>query len=248
MLKRISFIKNIGAFKDCNGSPYQFNKITLIYGRNTYGKSTLGDIFSSLQTSNSDGLISRKTIPNDNACIQNIELSFASAQGNAEVKSIFRNGIWTQGLPNIYKLSVYDDGFYHRNVFLGRNLTRDTKDNFNDFILGAQGVEKALVIKEKNRLLNISRLDKKKIDNSVFSKVEKLDEFLDLPLVDDIETANKELETARQEYAVLLKQKKQSVDIRARKNLTEIVFDSSFHTAVSAINEMESMGSYSIDN
>jgi hypothetical protein len=238
MLKRISSIKNIGAFRECNGRQYQFNKITLIYGRNTYGKSTLGDIFSSLQTSVSDNLIARKTIPYDNSSSQNIELSFAGEQGGTEVKSIYRSGRWIQGLPNTYKLSVYDDGFYHRNIFLGRNLTRDTKDSFNDFILGAQGVEKALMIKEKNRLLNVSRLDKKKIDNSIFSKVENLYEFLALPLVDDIETASTELDTARQEYAILSKQKKQSVGIRARKNLTKIVFDSSFHTAVRAINEV----------
>jgi wobble nucleotide-excising tRNase len=238
MLKRISSIKNIGAFRECNGRQYQFNKITLIYGRNTYGKSTLGDIFSSLQTSVTNSLIARKTIPYDNSSSQNIELSFAGEQGGTEVKSIYKNGTWIQSLPNTYKLSVYDDGFYHRNVFLGRNLTRDTKDSFNDFILGAKGVEKALVIKEKNRLLNASRLQKNKIETLVFSKVEKLYEFIELPLIDDIEIANLELDTARQEYAVLLKQKKQSEGIRARKNLTKIVNDLSFNTAVSDINKV----------
>ena len=59
---RIKGIKNIGAFANFqNGSSLGFEKLTFIYGLNTYGKTTLADIFESLKSNNPEIIYSRKT-------------------------------------------------------------------------------------------------------------------------------------------------------------------------------------------
>lgn len=65
MLKRISTIQNIGRFKSCSAGAAQFEKITLIFGQNTYGKSTLADLLSSLETGIVDALTTQRTFPDD---------------------------------------------------------------------------------------------------------------------------------------------------------------------------------------
>ena len=241
MLKRISTLENIGTFKKCNGRQSQFDKITLIYGRNTYGKSTLGDIFSSLKSGDVDSLKARKTIPIDGKD-QKIELSFSASQGNQEVKAIFKNGNWINALPTHLNLAVYDDGFYHQNVFLGRTLTRNTKENFNDFILGAQGVTKAEEISEKNKMLTTKRADLKKLIKSEFTKIDNIETFIALPLVDDIESTRLQLDEKRDAYVLLNTQKRASKSIRERKNLFPIRLYSDFKEAVTAINSVLKIG------
>lgn len=241
MLKRISTIKNIGTYKDCNGRQSQFEKFTLVYGRNTYGKSTLGDIFSSLKSGESASLSARKSIPDDGLA-QKVELNFLDADGKKEVKAIFNNDDWKNKLPGHLRLTVYDDAFYHQNVFLGRTLTRDTKESFSDFILGSQGVVKAENIAAKNKELKDKRSDLKKLNQSEFSKVDDLKSFIAEPLVADIDTTKEELDKKREEYALLNSQKKASKAIRERKNLFPLKLATEFSEAVVAINTVLKTG------
>jgi wobble nucleotide-excising tRNase len=241
LLKRISTLENIGTFKKCNGRQSQFDKITLIYGRNTYGKSTLGDIFSSLKNSDVNLLTARKSIPVDGQG-QKIEFNFSDADGKKEIKTIFKNGSWMNALPTHLSLAVYDDGFYHQNVFLGRKLTRDTKENFSDFILGEQGVVKAEEISEKNKILSTKKADLKKLIKNEFTKVEKIDEFIALAVVDDIESTRKRLDDKREEYALLNSQKRASKGILSRKNLFPLRVEPHFKEAVTAINNVLIIG------
>lgn len=241
MLKRISTIKNIGTYKDCNGGKSQFEKLTLVYGRNTYGKSTLGDIFSSLKSDEADTLTARKSIPEDGSA-QRVELNFLSADGKKEVKAIFNNGSWKNKLPDHLSLAVYDDAFYHQNVFLGRTLTRTTKESFSDFILGSQGVAKAEIISEKNKALKERRSDIKKLIQGEFSKIDDVKSFIAEPLVADIDATNEELDKKREAYALLNSQKRASKAIRERNNLFPLRVATYFSDAVVALNNVLKTG------
>ena len=241
MLKRISTLENIGTFKKCNGRQSQFDKITLIYGRNTYGKSTLGDIFSSLKSGDVGSLTARKSIPIDGKG-QKIEFNFSDSEGKKEIKTVFTNGSWANPLPSHLSLAVYDDGFYHQNVFLGRTITRDTKESFSDFILGEQGVVKAEDISEKNKILTTKRADLKKLIRSEFTKVENIDAFIAMPLVDDIAYTRKQLTEKREAYALLSTQKRASKGIRERRNLFPIRVELNFKEALTAINSVLKIG------
>jgi len=50
MISRITKIKGVGRFQECNIGGRQFDKNTIIFGQNTGGKSTLTDIFWSFKT------------------------------------------------------------------------------------------------------------------------------------------------------------------------------------------------------
>lgn len=241
MLKRISTIKNIGTYKDCNGRQSQFEKLTLVYGRNTYGKSTLGDIFSSLNSGESTTLSARKSIPDDGTT-QKVELNFLGADGKKEIKAIFNNNDWKNKLPDHLRLAVYDDAFYHKNVFLGRTLTRNTKESFSDFILGSQGVAEAENIAAKNKELKEKKSDLKKLVQSEFSKVDDLKSFIAEPVIADIDATKEELDKKREEYALLNSQKKASKAIRERKNLFPLKVATDFSEAVTAINTVLKTG------
>lgn len=241
MLKRISSIKNVGTYKSCASKNVQLGKLTLIYGRNTYGKSTLGDIFSSLQSGNVESITARKSIPDDGSP-QKIELSFSDAFGKKEVAAIFSNGTWSNKLPKHLRLAVYDDAFYHQNVFLGRTLTRATKEGFSDFILGAQGVAKAELIAAKSKKLKEKKSELRNIIQRDFPKISDLDKFLALPLVVDITTAKEELENKRSDYLLLKSQKQASKVIRERKTLFPLRIAEDFKDAVVAINNVLKKG------
>ena len=86
-IARIKEIKNIGAFADFpNGASLGFDKVTIIYGFNTYGKTTLADIFQSLKEDNPQIIQERETIPQRSGQ-QRVVLS-AKNQTEKEIKFI----------------------------------------------------------------------------------------------------------------------------------------------------------------
>jgi len=55
-IRRIKEIKNIGTFANfTNGGSSGFEKLTFVYGLNTFGKTTLADILQSLETNDNSG-------------------------------------------------------------------------------------------------------------------------------------------------------------------------------------------------
>ena len=63
MIKRIKKIKGVGRFLDVGH--VEFGQLTLIYGPNCYGKSTLSDIFRSIANQNPEILANRQSITID---------------------------------------------------------------------------------------------------------------------------------------------------------------------------------------
>lgn len=63
MIKKLE-IGNVGRFKSAktDGDEQYFKQNTFIYGKNTYGKSTLTAILRSLKENNPDFIVGRKTI------------------------------------------------------------------------------------------------------------------------------------------------------------------------------------------
>ncbi len=179
MLKRIKDIKNIGCFKDCHSPEAEFNKLTLIFGRNTYGKSTLADLLSSIKSGDVSFIIKRKTISNSGEpSSQSATIQFKLQDNTSpEEPIILKNNNWNRKIPNIY---VFNDDFSHKNLFLGKKFTKDTKENFSDLVLGEQGVRKAEEIKDKkkqkedsNRALNNLKVS--------FKNIQDIDNFISVP-------------------------------------------------------------------
>jgi wobble nucleotide-excising tRNase len=143
MIKKIRVIKQVGVFSNFDsGNDKEFGKMTFVYGLNTFGKSTLSDVFKSLAKSSPDLVINRKTWPKDNRKPQHIILTIFDNTTNKEKNIIFQNNSWDDTELSD-KIALFDTSFVHENVFDGLSLLgdRETKENFTDFILGDEGVK-----------------------------------------------------------------------------------------------------------
>ena len=238
MLKRIKKIQNVGRFKSCNGSSVEFDKITLLYGRNTYGKTTLSDVLASISTGNTDAIKTRKSIPVDPTnSRQTVELTFM-ADGDVSETTVRLNGErWEPELPGDLRLHVFDDGFYHTNVFAGRQFTRDTKLNFSAFVLGARGVAKAKEIAEKNKQKADATKERGRLLKAALADIDDLPQFL-LQVPDEpAEVLEAKVLGLRREYDTLIKQQKNADKIRIRKNLDPLHWPSDFPDALHKLNQ-----------
>ena len=114
-IARIKEIKNIGTFANfTNGGSLGFEKLTFIYGFNTFGKTTLTDIFQSFKEKNLQIIQARKTIP---AQLGQQKVIFSiKDQTESDIK--FENNNWTQNEVSKY-LEVFGTDFIHKNLFTG---------------------------------------------------------------------------------------------------------------------------------
>ena len=131
-IEAIQQIKNIGKFSNCQIAGCQFNDNTIIYGKNTLGKSTLTSIFRSLQTGNKKIIEGRKTFGSTNQPV--IQIRFTDGT-NREIVD-YNSHKWSEGNPNIL---IFDTQFISENVFQGEQITFDNQKSLNQIIIGAKG-------------------------------------------------------------------------------------------------------------
>ena len=145
----IKEIKNVGTFANfANGGSLRFEKLTFIYGLNTFGKTTISDIFQSIKDNNSS-ISNRKTIPVLN---QSQKIHISVKDSNSEQSLIFQNDNWQNNRVSKY-LEIFGSEFIHRNLFTGLTIERKNKENFTQFVLGEKGVELANNIESNKRKL-----------------------------------------------------------------------------------------------
>lgn len=175
---RVKEIKNIGTFVDFNnGASHGFEKLTFIHGLNTYGKTTLADIFQSLKTNSSSIISNRRTIPAI-AFAQKVNISIKET--DTEKDLTFQNSSWGNNAIAPH-LEVFGTDFIHNNVFTGLNIERKNKENLTSFILGDQGVRFAEEIKDKKKTLSDKKREmKEKIPQFVkYSSENEINKFIE---------------------------------------------------------------------
>ncbi|MCK5211724.1 AAA family ATPase [Candidatus Parcubacteria bacterium] len=205
-IRRIKEINNIGTFANfSNGGSTGFEKLTFIYGLNTFGKTTLADIFQSLKTNDNTIISNRETIP-EIASPQKVNLSVRK-YGENEADITFAGGAWTENEVSPY-LEVFGSDFIHNNVFTGLTIERKNKENLTNFILGDQGVQLAEKIRikkkalgEKKRVLkeNIPQYVKTSTEDEINKFIEYNIANLDSEKIDQELTHNKLLLHKEQE-------------------------------------------------
>lgn len=235
MLKRISKIQNVGRFRNCTPGRIEFNKIAIMFGLNTYGKSTLSDIFSSLKAGHPESIKKRLSIPLDQAD-QEIALNFQEEDGQKEVTILYKNGNWQTKLPESLRLHIFDDGFYHQNLFAAREFTRQTKEQFSSFVLGAEGVEKAHIIAEKNKAKGDALRARNKLSKDAFSDVPDVSKFLALKVEESKDQLELSRDLLRDEWTAISRQKKQIEQILAREMLKPLRHDNTLPVSFDALN------------
>jgi wobble nucleotide-excising tRNase len=154
VLQKIICIKNVSRFKSCAAAgDVTFQRVTLIFGENGRGKTTLCAILRSLLTNTPALILGRSTL----GSMEQPEVELLTSNGAIE----FRNGAWSAAFPN---MAIFDGAYVSENVFAGDVVDTEHRRNLYRVIIGAQGV--ALVsrlndldnqIRSKNNDLRVSR-------------------------------------------------------------------------------------------
>lgn len=131
MLERFQLLANIGQFDNSTAAAQlpSFTKLTLIYGENGRGKTTLAAALKSASSGVPAGVLERRRL--GAADPPRIVMSVAGAN------RVFQNGGWDFGSP---ELVVFDDSFTAANVCSGIEVEAGHRQNLHELILGAQGV------------------------------------------------------------------------------------------------------------
>ena len=144
MLQRVISIRNVGRFRNSVAAPNPtFTKHTLLFGANSYGKTTLCAVLRSVQSGDATPILGRQTLGTQVA--PDIHLLFAD--GNRRLQ----NGAWSAPLPQI---SIFDGVFIAENVHSGDVVDVPNRRNLFRVIVGRAGVALA---EDEQRLAEESR-------------------------------------------------------------------------------------------
>lgn len=131
MLQKITIIENVGRFKKVLPAPnVRFEKCTLLYGENGWGKSTIADILRSQSCRDPEIIIGRKTLAGGPS--QKISLQLDTGRAN------FEQGSWN---GTQCRVAVFDSLFVSDNVYSGDTVSTDHLRRQYGLVVGEKGVK-----------------------------------------------------------------------------------------------------------
>ncbi|HDM8215407.1 AAA family ATPase [Vibrio brasiliensis] len=236
MLKRIKLIQGVGNYTQTRASGIELTDVTVVYGENRYGKSTLCDVIHSLAEDSPEFILNRKTIPNDPAKPPKAEFLFSTAAGN--VTSKFENEQWQVKAPDCSKLYVFDHSFIHRNVITGQKQERPNSENMTSFILGESNTALYTALADMNRQLrderrNLNNIEGQLNTHAVGSVAQYVATALPPQTKEQLEASLGALETTKQQLSTTI----QNIDSIKRRNvLAAVGTQVNFTPAIESIN------------
>ena len=200
MIKRIKKIKGVGRF--LNVGHTELGRLTLIYGPNCYGKSTLSDIFRSVANQNPEVLSNRQSITRDGSTItQEVCFGIKNSTDRTEQDIFCVNQRWNTGNFNS-PIEVFDSRFIEDNVFTGLTISRSNKENLTNLLIGEKSVG---IGKQIDFLKNKSFREKAKVIGELEDLLKRslgaldlginLGDFISVEKPDDIKATKSELTT-----------------------------------------------------
>ena len=138
MLERIEKIAKTGLFEDHTHAPgCEFGAVTLVYGENGVGKSTLAAVLDSLRERNASEIIRRRSLPGDVAPTVIVRL---------DATDYTFNGQDWNAQPPYDTLEVFYPGFVTRNVHAATGVDAEHRRNLCEFVLGRSAVKKVATL------------------------------------------------------------------------------------------------------
>ena len=173
MLRKIISVRNVGRFRNsaAAGNP-ELSRYTLIFGANSFGKTTLCAVLRSLKSGDPIHIAGRRTLGVEES--STIELLFPGGQTR------FDGTAWSAPYPF---LAIFDGVFVAENVHSGEVVEIDHRRNLYHIIIGEEGVRLA---EEDSSLAKQSREKTGEITGTAkaiqpyFPAGIRLDAFLDL--------------------------------------------------------------------
>lgn len=202
MLERLEGVKKVGLFEDYTHSPEcEFGKVTLIYGENGVGKSTIAAILDSLRERNASEIIRRRSLPGDVAPTVAVTL-------NGKVYT-FDGHDWNDQLP-YDTLDVFYPGFVSRNVHAASSVDPEHRRNLCELVLGRKAVESVTRLAKADDEARDALAEKKRIEAELqllIKKPDTLETFLGLPndpnIDEQLEKTRTQLKQAQSRDAII---------------------------------------------
>lgn len=202
MLERFESVSKVGLFEDYSHSPGRdLGEVTLIYGENGVGKSTLAAILDSLRERNAGEIIRRRSLPGDVAPTVAVSLS-------GKVYT-FDGRDWDDQLP-YDTLDVFYPGFVTRNVHAATAVDPEHRRNLCELVLGRKAVEKVTRLAQADNDGRAALTEKQAIEKELqllIKKPDTLETFLSLPndakIDEHVEKVRAELNQAQSKAAIL---------------------------------------------
>ena len=134
MINKVENLVSIGKFRNYQAiGQVNFKKLTLIYGDNGGGKTTLTSVFRSLTTNNPD--IIRNRISTNHTTAQAAQITQTATPAN--VFHTFGANGWNNQFTDI---EIFDIHFVNDNIYSGFDFSDEHKKQLHQFVVGAQGV------------------------------------------------------------------------------------------------------------
>ncbi len=202
MLERFESVNKVGLFDNYSHFPgCDLGEVTLIYGENGVGKSTLAAILDSLRERNAGEMIRRRSLPGDVAPTVAVSLS-------GKVYT-FDGRAWDDQ-PPYDTLDVFYPGFVTRNVHAATAVDSDHRRNLCELVLGRKAVEKVTRLAQADNDGRAALVEMKAIEKELqllIKQPDTLETFLGLPndakIDEHIEKVRAELKQAQSKDAIL---------------------------------------------
>ena len=131
MINKIKRLKSIGKFYDfsASGDGLGWNKNTLLYAPNAYGKSTVVDVLRSLRDNNPNLVRARQTLgsPTPPEAVIIVD----------GTNHVFNGTTWDKSYPT---LNIFDVPFIQANI-LSNEIEYEHRKNIHRIIIGAKGIK-----------------------------------------------------------------------------------------------------------
>jgi wobble nucleotide-excising tRNase len=164
MINKVERLTSIGKFRNYNAAgQVNFQKLTLIYGDNGGGKTTLTSVFRSLTTNKPE--IIRSRISTNHTAPQAAKISQV---GTPNTFHTFGTGGWTSPFNNI---EIFDIHFVNDNIYSGFDFNDEHKKQLHQFVIGAQGIAIQNQIEQNKAAKVISRQNQTTIEQQLIQQV-----------------------------------------------------------------------------
>lgn len=213
-------ISNVGRFKSIkiDNDERCFRKNTFIFGKNTFGKSTLTAIFRSIKESNPDYVVGRKTIGSEKQLVKIIPETTTPI---GEYRYTTDEKKWNNEYNDI---TIFDNHFVRESVYTQQQLIgQEQQKNIEAFMLGSKGVEYNSKITDLTGKIN-ANADTQRNTTSEYSRSRHLLGGLDLDIflgLDEVKEIDKEIEKKKKEIDTVNNSELISNKLNAIKSLLE---------------------------